>query len=623
LWYTVTMTTFDSDPFQMSLTPVEQYQTGFVWCTPGVHGGQFFSMNNLNLCYKATEEGQIPGDIEFGKVSNGVVNWRKLASVVSNPGQEFIDETVTDARKYHALTIVLDDPCGVYAIRGNEGMAGYATGGGFHDGYGYAVSCALADMSKPDIWPPTPTYSMNCGGKVVGSVVEQPENDDALRSNLADLRLEKSESYNFTDLAYDEANFIPGETFIMDWSLNVIDIEADAKAVISFMDRAGNDTTITIEYQRTKFSINNRIENWGLKAYNDPPELRTFKLVNESDKAITVDSLILLSTEKGRNWAYNGFKLDPSIYKSNGGVLPGYAIQPGEALSFNVSFDPQSVSAEIIAGKSQFLDSVGIKAYWSDDVKSYCYFKYRAAVKSSTGSPCISVDSIDFGKVTVNNTLNKSFSIHNGGTSELTIIGYTLPAGAPDNIYVSSDLGLINESNPLRIATGETKAFSVTFKPNAVQQFPDKIVFISDADTTCAGHDPVLELKGEGIKPGIELVGYNWPKMRVHLPVYDEATNPYGNKAFPYSTSMGGNTTSMTIDVSANQGKPGKNQCENDYIQHIQFADQCGIDFVKQKHNQRIIDDGKRREEKKLPDIQFEKSEHKNNQIDKQNHTPG
>jgi hypothetical protein len=76
-------------------------------------------------------------------------------------------------------------------------------------------------------------------------------------------------------------------------------------------------------------------------------------------------------------------------------------------------------------------------------------------------------------------------------------------------------------------------------------------------------------------------------------------------------------------DVSANQGKPGKNQCENDYIQHIQFADQCGIDFVKQKHNQRIIDDGKRREEKKLPDIQFEKSEHKNNQIDKQNHTPG
>jgi hypothetical protein len=543
----------DSDPFQLSLTPIEQYQTGFVWCTPGVNGGQFFTDNFLNLCYKATEDGQIPDDVEFGKVSNGIVNWRKLSSVVSSAGPEFTDESITDLRKYHTVTIVLEDPKGVYALRGNDGMAGYGYGFGFHDGYGYPVSVALADMSKPDIWAPLPTYTIDCFGNVQGRVVEQPEYDEALRSNMADLRLVKSESYNFTDIVYDEAEFVPGETYILDWSLQVIDIESDAKAVLNFMDRAGNDTSITIDYQRTKFSINNRIENWGLKAYDDPPEYRTFKLVNESLKPVIVDTLLLLSNEKGRNWAYNGFKIDPAIYKENGGVLPGYTILPGEELIFRVGFDPQTVAAEILAGKNQFLDSIGIKAYWSNDMKDYCYQKYRAAVKSSTGSPCIAVDRLDFGPVTVNNTKDLAFAIYNNGTSELTIIGYSLPAGAVDNIYVSSDLGLVNASNPIRIPTGGSKAFSVTFKPNDVKQFPDKIIFDSDADTNCAAHDPVLELTGEGIKPSIELIGYDWPRLRVHLPIYDQPGNPYGTATFPYSTEVNGTNTSMTISNTGTQ----------------------------------------------------------------------
>ncbi len=546
----------DSDPFQLALTPIEQYQTGFVWCTPGVNGGSSFRFNYLNLCYKSTEDGQIPDDIEFGKVSNGVINWRKLSTVAGNPGQEFIDETVTDLRKYRSLTITLEDPAGVYSVRGAEGMAGYGYGFDWCDSYGYPVSVALADLSKPDIWAPLPTYAINCNGQVIGRVIEQPENNEELRSNMADLRLVKGESYNFTDLAFDEASFEPGVSYIMDWSLNVIDIESDAKAVLAFMDRAGNDTTITIEYQRTKFSIKNRIENWGLKAYNDPTEFREFKLINESQKPVVVDSILLLSTEKGRNWAYNGFKLDKSIYKENGGILPGYTMQPGEELSFKVGFDPQSVSAEILSGTSQFLDSVGVKAYFSSDVNDYCYFKYRAAVKSSTGSPCISVDRLDFGKVTVNNTKDMTFSIFNRGTSELTIIGYSLPAGAPDNIYVSSDLGIINASNPLRIPVNESKSFSVTFKPNAVQQFPDAIIFDSDADTSCSDHDPVLELTGEGIKPGIELAGFAWQPERVHLAVYDDPLNPYmvaGHK-FPYSTLMYGNTTTrMTIKNTGTQ----------------------------------------------------------------------
>ncbi|MEI6091782.1 MAG: T9SS type A sorting domain-containing protein [bacterium] len=488
----------DSDPFQLALTPIEQYQTGFLWCTPGVNGGSSFRFNYLNLCYKSTSDGKIPDDIEFGKVSNGVINWRKLSTVVSNPGQEFVDPSITDLRKYRSITITLEDPAGVYSLRGAEGMTGYGYGFDWYDSYGYPVSIALADLSKPDVWAPIPTYTMNCTGEVLGRVIEQPENKEELRSNMANLRLVKGESYNFTDLVYDEANFEPGVTHIMDWALSVIDIESDAKAVLEFMDRAGNDTTITIDYQRTKFSIKNRIENWGAKKVSDPPETRSFTLINESANPVIVDSIFLLSTVKDRKWPYNGFKLDSSIYKKYGGLLPGYAIQSGESLPFEVTFNSSSVNKEYLAGKGQFLDSIGIKANWSNDAKNYCYLKYRAAVRAAIGEPCITVGRIDFGQEIAGNPLSKVFSISNNGISDLHITGYTLPAGSVTGIY-ETNLGVIDVANPQVIPAGISKEYNVTFKSNAVAQFPDKIVFESDADTNCQSNDPILELTGEGI----------------------------------------------------------------------------------------------------------------------------
>jgi hypothetical protein len=480
-----------SDPFQMALMPIEQYQNSLIFPTPGINGGSYFKQNYLNLCYKATEAGKTPEDIEFGKVSNGVINWRKLNTVVGNAGQEFVDLTSTDSRNYRALTITLEDPAGVYALRGNDPMMGYLYGFDWCDSYGFPASGLYNDLSKPDIWAPLATYTIDC-------VVDEPLNDEKLRSNLSALRLVKGESYNFSNLIYNEADFIPGETYSANWNLNVIDQEADGRAVLLFSDRAGNDTTITIDYNRIKLSINNRVENWGLKRIFDPPETKEFTLLNESADPVIVDSILLLSTIKDRNWSYNGFKIDSSIYKEYGGVLPGYTMQPGAELSFKVSFDPQSVASEILIGRSQFLDSIGINANWSNDVKTYCYFKYKSAVKAATGSPCISVNNLDFGQKIIGNSVTKSFSITNNGTSNLNITGYTLPAGDVAGIY-KTNLGKIDANNPLVIIDGETKNFNVTFKPNALGILPDKIVFKSDADTICFDLKPTLELTGEGI----------------------------------------------------------------------------------------------------------------------------
>jgi hypothetical protein len=75
-------------------------------------------------------------------------------------------------------------------------------------------------------------------------------------------------------------------------------------------------------------------------------------------------------------------------------------------------------------------------------------------------------------------------------------------------------------------------------------------------------------------------------------------------------------------NVSAYKGKPGKNQRENHNVQHVYLGDQLRIDFIKQKYNQRVIDNGKNGQKQKLPDIQSEKPEDKNNQISKKNQAP-
>ncbi|MEI6090732.1 MAG: T9SS type A sorting domain-containing protein [bacterium] len=486
------------DPFQMALIPIEQYQNSFLFCIPGVNGGSSFKENFLNLCYKSDIDGRIPEDIEFGKASNGVLNWRKLKTVVGNPGQEFIDSSITDGRKYRTLTIALEDPAGVYSLRGNNPMMGYMYGFDPFDSYGFPVTGGFHDLSKPDIWAPVPIYTIDCKWHIEGRITDQPEKNSDLRSNLADLRLVKSESFNFADLVYDKSKFFPGETYAALWSLDIIDSENDGKAVLEFADRAGNDTTITIDYQRTKFSIKNRIENWGVVNPNDSAKFRDFKLVNESAKAVIVDSLLLLSSEKAKNWAYNGFKLDSSIYKEYGGIIPGYSIQPGEELSFRVSFDPRSVSKEIEAGQNQFLDSIGVKAYWLDDVNSFCYFKYKGAVKCALGTPCIAVDKINFGPEIIGNNVSKSFSITNSGLLDLTITGYTITSGIETGIY-ETNLGVIDLANQLVIPAGASKEFIVNFNPKALGQFSDKIEFISDADTSCQYNDSILEIGGEGI----------------------------------------------------------------------------------------------------------------------------
>lgn len=134
-----------SDPFQMSLTPVEQYQTEIFFNTPGY---PYFNDNYVNIAYLATPEGTIPNDVEIAKFENGSLNWMTLRSISSAPGDPLVGDTIND-RIYYSKTLELDS-ASVYKLRADDPIAAYLYGFSNYESFGLPAGVALEDLQGED-----------------------------------------------------------------------------------------------------------------------------------------------------------------------------------------------------------------------------------------------------------------------------------------------------------------------------------------------------------------------------------------------------------------------------------------------------------------------------------------
>ena len=96
-----------------------------------------------------------------------------------------------------------------------------------------------------DTLAPVPTYVVDSSGNVTGATVTDMPDDSKIRSNMAFIMIDPTQSYNY-NLTFDD--FIPGEARTVKWELKIIDPSKNGKAVVSFVDRRGNDSTIKINY---------------------------------------------------------------------------------------------------------------------------------------------------------------------------------------------------------------------------------------------------------------------------------------------------------------------------------------------------------------------------------------
>lgn len=251
-----------SDPFTMAITPIEQYQNEITFCTPNSAGGDLFAQNWLNVAIESDANGNIPADFELGTYVGNQWVWEKIATM---PGEVEklpafkMNNDPNNVDRYFICKNILLATNGVFRLRCYSSIfASYSFGNGAYESYGYPTGTILSDIgNKFDNEPPTPSFTISSNSEIKGFAMDKLiNNKENSQSNLADVYMKTSQSSNFKFTMSDE--LIAGTTPNVNWTLTKIDNQKDAKAVLVFLDRAGNDTTITITSNVN--SVNSEIE---------------------------------------------------------------------------------------------------------------------------------------------------------------------------------------------------------------------------------------------------------------------------------------------------------------------------------------------------------------------------
>ena len=313
-----------SDPFTMSIMPIDQYQKEIIFSTPGKNGSGF-PENFINIIYSSSEDGSVPDYLEFAKEMNGNFEWQKLSDVFGSNGEVFA--LPINGNYYAAKALDLEGNEGIYRIRSKVPFAAYSFGYGSYDSYGYPTSAGLKDIGVSDVIPPKPVWEIDCAGKVYSdenenmAFVNDKLEDNIESSGLSIINLDElSENYKFELESYTAG--VDNKTF---WSLEPIDIEKDAKAFITFTDRNGNDTTIAIRYIAQKMEILTDNPNFR-KLYENDIETKRFKIKNMDYENDLLIKRIELSNES------NGFEINLLDIE-----LPTN-IPPQEVIEFDLTF---------------------------------------------------------------------------------------------------------------------------------------------------------------------------------------------------------------------------------------------------------------------------------------------
>lgn len=472
-----------SDPFQLILTPIEQFQTEITFNTPGIGDGSGFARNYVNLVFELDEKRGMADDLEWATVENGQFEWLSVGQRFGYFFEQFAFDI--DGKAYGMKTITLPRD-GVYKIRAKRPFAAYAYGFSDYDSYGFPTSVALGDLTKPDTVAPVTPFEEVCEGCYKDIKVRDLPEDADVRSNLAEIFMDSKESYNYE---FSVKDFVAGEDQTTSWSACPIDKGQDARAVLYFKDRRGNTTIDTLIYKAFNITIApSPIVDFGSMRVGDTKTMKLTVTNNSADNPITIDKLSLASAV--------GFSVDAS-------VVP-FELAPKASKEIDVTFTATVVSQDVNPKNNQ-LDPFMTDLTLGNDCGTTSV-KLSAIVAEAI----IAVSDVPFGTVSLNSPVRKqTASITNEGTSTLEITG--IAENISTSVFkVASGL----EKFPISIEPGKKHEFIVDFTPSATGVYTDRISFSSNAGTN---RDSVCIITGTVIEPGLDAEGFTWGELRVDL----------------------------------------------------------------------------------------------------------
>lgn len=345
-----------SDPFQMVLTPVEQYQTEITFATPAAKGAMApFDRNHINLVYPMGEGNTVPEDFEFATVNNGQFEWRTVKSRFgSSTGRVFAKKS-SNGEEYAVKMIDLPS-VGVYKIRAKKPFAAYAYGFSNYDSYGFPTSASVLDASIIDTTPPTITVTEtgknNWSGLAedVYSGIAGVKADNIATSNsgiIASVCLLADSSENVNLIVDKSQTFkaLPAK-----WSLVVEDVNKSARAIIVVSDNAGNYTYRTFNYKPNGIIVNveNPITLTCDLTFTEKKIIKPILYNVNPDKAVEI---VECTTSDD-----NSFMLDLT-------QIVGKVVNPSSQLDIPIVFEPKQVGnySTIIKIKVKENDSVTLQ----------------------------------------------------------------------------------------------------------------------------------------------------------------------------------------------------------------------------------------------------------------------
>lgn len=457
-----------TDPFYIMLTPVEQYQKEFVFCTPGAD----YPKNYINLVCDSV------GFYDLEIAPGGSDKFEKLLDKYDNTFEVF--PTLVKGRRYVGKTFLIKP--GTYRVRSSQPFAAYLYGFGDYDSYGYPLSVALGDNTSLDKDAPVIQKDTNCNGDVNASVTDYPD-DDKVRSNLSSIDL-LPESVNYD---IEVADFVPGLTRTTTYKLTVTDKLQPAIAYIAVSDMAGNYTLDTVVYNPVGVEMSpSPTIDFG-ETSNGQKLTSKAILRNTSKDAINIKRVYLLDGKQG-------FKI---LSPTGPFTLQG-----------------KGLGQDTIEVSLEFVNTKGGTYYDTVAVEGECASKILSQLKAYIGEPIIKVSDKDYGTRVVGTTTLDSIYIENYAEigPDLIVYSATGPFGKNlDNVFTLPN-GF--PAFPLKLKPKERRFLHANFKPNEVKDYIDSVVFANNAPPNPL-NDSVGVLTGKGVQPQLIATNYDWGRRRV------------------------------------------------------------------------------------------------------------
>ncbi len=462
-----------SDPFQININPLEQYQTDVTFYSFGITN-QNYSENYLVLIYPCDNSSLPMDDFEISRVYDGPLVWRKVKELKPVLYEKVFPIDVNGQR--YAIRILPWEQSAIYRLQANLPFTAYIYGSNEFKSYGLSASTLLLNKRSKDKEPPVPNWEFDCEGNVQGTVVDKPD-DPNIRSNLSLIFFFEDESYNYI---FENEQFIPEISPKTTWKLRIINLAKEARAVIRFTDDAGNDTLIIIDYYPPKIAAEPNKINFGLLAEGESITKRV-TITNLSKSNINLNSIKLSNYNTGFSIVNNPMNL---------------VLIPQQKFTLDIRFTASK------------------EGYYSDTLlfSNECITLAKVLLEARVGGPEIIVTDINFGEYTINRTIIDSAYITNTGITKLIITDYFGP-NKPEFKVIFPDNITISQSNPLILEPGISPfKFYVEFTPSSEIEFSDNIIFSSNAKRT----DSIAVLNGRGVSTGLISNICDFGRRRIH-----------------------------------------------------------------------------------------------------------